>query len=455
MATNNPYNITQEKNAQREYLTDTATEYQNESDLYSLVQDAPAEMINAKGLKQPIELSANPSQSVPNLDGGPTPTIGSRVVDYFQVTYAPLMQGSGDTYETVLNNNKETAEDELMLNIKSDLKQQIWNINNFVSRGNGTAGLATASAGFLNTNATTQRTFVANGTLDSIGPSQVTNGGWYTVWSSDGLTQRLASATPADGNFQLASKTSANCVFVSGTVLPSDYVTGDILCPQIGTTDATTAIKGLPYIDDNANVYFGRDRTAAPYTVLQSYTLTSAGSLTAGMLATTYFSIQQRGGYFPASIDGELADKLWIIMGTTQKSNYYNLSLASGAVVSSPNYFVHQGSERPDMNLGMKSFEFTWFQAPIKTCNSVQGSEIYYFNPKYLKRAILKNIGELPGTMPQSGSIWLVNSSGVPILTRASYHDWIGQIYSDAPFKLGKISGLTISGLPTQKVDMA
>lgn len=448
MPTNTPFTSAEQQNAQREYITETAVQYQNESDLYSLLEDAPSELINAKGLKQPLELSANPSQSVPNLDGGATPTIGSRNLDFMQVTYAPLMQGSGETYEAVLNNNKETAEDELMRNIKSDLRQQVWNLNNYVSRGNGTAALATASASYDGTNATTKRTLVANGTTDSIGGSQTTLAGWYTIWDSTGATQRVTDATPSTGVFNLGSKTSANLVFVSGTELPTDYVSGDIVAPEIGTTNATTAIYGLPYIINNTGTYIGKSRSTVPQ--LQSYVLGSAGSLTAGMLATTYFNIQQRGGYFKE----ELADKLWMIMGVTQKSNYYNLSLSAGAVVGSPNYFVHEGAERPKMDLGMKGFEFTWFGAPIKTCNSVQGDRIEFFNPKYLRRAVLKNIGPLPASMPQSGNIWLVNADGVPILTRARYNDWIGQIYSQAPFKLGAITGLTITNLPTQKALM-
>lgn len=446
MPTNAPFTSTIEQNAQREYITETAVQYQNESDLYSLLEDAPAEMINAKGLKQPLETSPNPSMSVPNIDGGATPTIGTRQLSYIQITYAPLMQGSGETYEAVLNNNKETAEDELMRNIKSDTKQQVFQLNNYVSRGNGTAALATTSAAYSGGSPTVA---VVNGTTDTIGASQIQVGQVCTFWDSTGATARVATNA---GPFTVASRSSTSITFTGS--LPTDYTTGDIICPEIGTTDATTSIKGLPYIIDNANTYFGKARASYPY--LQSYCLTSAGSLTAAMLANTYWNIQQRGGYFPGANGGgvELADQLEIIMNTTQKAAYYGLSLSSGAVVGSPNYFVHQGTDRPDMNLGMRSFEFTWFQAPIRTVNSTQGSEIYFLNKKYIRRAVLKNIGSLPGTMPQSGNIWLVNSSGVPVLTRARYQDFIGQVYSQAPFKLGKISGLTISGLPQQRTSM-
>lgn len=440
MPTNAPFTSTIEQNAQREYITETAVEYQNEADLYSLLEDAPAEMINAKGLKQPLEKYPNASLSIPNIDGGATPTIGTRQLSYMQITYAPIAQGSGETYEAVLNNNKETAEDELMRNIKSDAKQQVFNINSYVSRGNGTAGLATTSAAYSGGSPTVA---VVNGTTDTIGASQLFPGQWCTFWSSTGATARVATNA---GPFQIASRSATSITFTGS--LPTDYGSGDIIAPEVGTTDATTSLKGLPYIIDNANTYFGKDRAVDTY--LQSYVLGSAGSLTAGMLATTYFNIQQRGGYgFGPST--ELIDQLWMIMGVTQKSNYYNLSLNSGAVVGSPNYYVTQGNDKPKLDLGMKGFEFTWFNAPIYTANSVRGDEIYYANKKYLRRAVLKNIGAMPGTMPQSGNIWLVNSSGVPIYTRARYSDWIGQMYSQSPYKLGAIKGLTVTNLPAQR----
>jgi hypothetical protein len=160
--------------------------------------------------------------------------------------------------------------------------------------------------------------------------------------------------------------------------------------------------------------------------------------------------MKQRGGYFSEKLE----DQLQILVNVSQYANYYNLSLSSGAVVGSPNYLVHQGADRPQMDLGMAKFDFTWFGAPIKVCNSLRGDEIYFTNPKYLKKAVLKNIGELPDVMPHSEYIPLYNSSGYPLLSRVTYRDFIGQAFSPTPHKLGKISGITLGTLPTQKALM-
>lgn len=445
-----PFTSTEQQNAQRTYLHETAVNYQNEADVYGMAQEWTETPINDIGIKVPLELNPNPSLKIINPDGGSVPGVGARDLDYMQVNYGAVMQAGGVSYEALLNNNKETAGDQEARRIESDAKQMVKFINDFVSRGDGTAALATASAAYLGTDATTKRTFVANGSSDSIGPSQVVVGGWYSIYDSTGATKRSASATPSDAVFQVASKTAANVVFASGTVLPSDYISGDILVPEIGTTDAATGVLvGLPYIIDNAGTYFGKSRSSV--TQLQAYENALAGSLTAGALATTYFNIQQRGGY-GFGMGTELIDQLWILMNVTQKSNYYNLALSSGAVVGSPMTFNHDGNTRPALDLGMKNFEFTWFGAPIKTCNSTRGDEIYFLNPKYLKKAVLKNVGEASHGFGSTRQ--LLNSSGQFVLSQASYRDFIGQVFSPTPHRLGKISGITITNLPSQKATM-
>jgi len=453
---NKPFTSVEQQNAQRIYLHETAVNYQNEADVWSMATSWESTPINTLGVKVPLELSPNPSLSVIDLDGGATPMIGSRDLDNMVINYGQLMQGRGTTYEALLNNNKETAEDQVARALESDMKQMVKFLNDYVSRGDGTAALATASASYLGTNATTKRTFVANGTGDSIGPSQVVVGGVYSIYNAAGTTKRTAGAVAspgcAAGSFKVESKTAANVVFVSTTELPTDYVSGDILVPEIGTANAATGfIAGLPYLIDSTGTYFGKARGTV--TQLQAYENEVNGALTAGALTATYFGIQQRGGYGFGK-GTELVDQLWLLMGVTQKQNYYNLSLANGAVIGGIKTFEHSSSGKPDYDLGFKNFEFTWFGAPIKTCNSVRGDEIYFCNPKFFKKAVLKELGAIADGMPQSGYINLVNADGVPVLTRASYHDFVGQFFSPTPHKLGKMSGITISGLVTQKATM-
>ena len=446
---NAPMTSTEQQNAQRTFLHKTAVLYQNEADVWNMAKDWTDTPINSIGVKVPLELSPNPSLKIANLDGGTVGAPGARDLDNMVINYGTLMCASGVTYEALLNNNKETAEDQEMRRMESDVKQAVKFLNDFVSRGNGTHALADASAGYLGTDATTKRTFVANGSTDSIGPSQTVKGGWYEIYDATGVTKRSAAASPTDAIFRVESKTAANIVLASGSTLPTDYITGDILVPELGVTNAATgAIVGFPHIFDNAGTYFGKSRSAIPE--LQAFENALGGSLTASELMETYMGIKQRGGYgFGSAV--ELIDMLWLMVNITQEQNYYNLSLASGAVVGGIKTFQHNKDGAPNYDIGYADMNFTWFRAPLKVCNSTRGDEIYFANPKHLKKAVLKNFGEVGHGFNEQ---LLVNTTGIPILTKANYRDFVGQFFSPTPHRLGKISGITITGLQTQKVAM-
>lgn len=438
MPTNNPFSVSEQNNAARVYLEETVKNYQNEADIWSMASDWTDTPINNLGTQVPLELSPNPSLSVVDLNGGATPTIGARNLDKMTINYGQLMQGRGFTYEALLNNNKETAEDEVMASIESDVKQFMAYLNAYVSRGNGTAALAEISANY---NGGTPTVATTNDTYDSIGNSQLVAGGWYKIYNAAGDTPR--SAGVGAGPFQLSTKSATDCTFASN--LPTDFVDGDIIVPEIGTTNAATGfIAGLPYIIDNVGTYFGKAR--ATFTGLQAYENALTGALTASSLMSTYEGITQRGGYFKEKLE----DSLWILLNVSMHQTYYNLALSSGAAIGGLRTIQDTGNN-PGLDLGYKNFEFTWFNAPMKKCNMLRGDEIYFCNPKYFKKAVLKDVGGLAKGIQPEGGVMLVNSDGVPILTKANYHDFVGQFFSPTPHKLGKISAIQYSGVITQK----
>lgn len=435
-----PFTAAEQSNAQRVYISETAKVYQNQTDLWSLASDWEDSPINYKGLQVPLELSPNPSLGTPDLDGGATPTIGARNLDSMTVNYGQLMQGRGVTYAARLNNNKETAEDELMASIESDMEQLINFLNAYVSRGDGTLALATISANYGTPDNDSAR---CNGTYDSIGVSQLVVNGLYKFYDATGATQR--TGTVGSAAIQMTSKDSSDANFASN--IPSDVVATDIIVPEINPTNAATGfIAGLPYIIDSSGTYFGKAR--ATYTGLQAYEYALSGALTASALMTTYAGMKQRGGYFGGGLGDDLLDSLWILVNISGWQTYYNLSLNSGAAIGGLRT-IHDTGKNPGLDLGYKDVMFTWFGAPIKVCNQTRGDEIYFLNPKYLKKAVLKDVGQIG--MPNANDAMLVNSSGVPVLTNANYHDFVGQFFSPTPHKLGKISGVQFSGVATQK----
>lgn len=429
---------TQLTNDQRVILTKIYKSYQNNTDMLGWIDEVPRDKVNKKGLQVPFEVSPNPSLSAGTGEGDVFATAQASNLSNFIVPYMNLNAGTNETYAALLNNNVETGEDVFRFVEESNAKQFAKFINDYVSRSDSTLALATASS------APTTVTLPCNGTTDSIGPSQVVVGQYVKVYDATGVTQRVGTVGAAA--IQVTSKTTAN--LIGATNWPSDVVNTDIVVPEISTTDASAGIYGLPIIIDNAGTYFGKSRTT--FNGLAAFEKAVGGSLTAGAIAETYASTVQRGGYFTGTGATDLIDQCYMVLNTGNWNNYYSLSLSSGAVVGSPHTFRHTGTERPGMDLGMASVNFTWFGAPIKVANSVRGDEIYFMNPKYIRRAILKDIGDIAEGMPARDYLQQVDTNGNYLQARLKYTDWWGQVYSPQPYMLGKMSGITLVA-PTQK----
>jgi hypothetical protein len=328
--------------------------------------------------------------------------------------------------------------------LQESAKQFASFLNSYVSRGDGTMALATISANY---SGGTPTIATCNGSTDSIGTTQLATNGYYLFYDATGVTQRVG--TVGAGAIQLASRTGTACTFASN--IPSDVVATDIIVPQIGgNTDASTGLYGLPIIDDSAGTYFGKAR--ATYGGLASYEKTSAGTLTAGMMSETYWSIVQRGGYFNGMGSSTFDKALWTVMSTGNAQNYQSLSLNAGALVSSPQTFMHTGTA-PKNDIGFASFDQTWYGSPLWYANSVRGDEIYFMGKDSLRRAILKDVGDVDSRFPANGSLQNLNSSAAYLQARVKIMDFFGQVYAPEPFKIGKISGLTLV-TPTQKGTM-
>lgn len=416
--------------------------FQNETDLWSWAEKVPNDEINALGLKAPIELSANPSLSGGTGNNDAFATAGASNFDNYTVGYVFMNAGTIETYAGVLNRNRNTAEDMVNYQEVSSARQFANFLNCYVSRGDSTWALATIS---VNYSGGTPTIATCNGTGDSIGTTQLVTNGYYLFYDATGVTQRVGTVGAAA--IQLNSKTGTACTFASN--IPSDVVATDIIVPQIGgMTNASAAMYGLPIIDDSAGTYFGLSR--ASYPGLASYEKASGGTLTAGMLSETYWSIVQRGGWFTGDGTTNLDKALWMVCNTGNMQAYYALSLNSGAVVSSPYQLNHIGDQRPSPDIGLSSFNMTWFGAPMKVGNDIRGDEIYYLGKNSLRRAVLKDVGPISEGFPAADYLQNINGDGQFLTARVKYTDFWGQVYSPQPFKIGKISGLTLTA-PTQK----
>lgn len=428
-------------NAQLQRITGINKLYQNATDLYGWVDEMPSEKVNYLGIKVPIEVSPNPSLSygIGNNDAFATPQASD--LNNYTVTYVNLNQGSLQSLAGYMNRNNSTSENVVEFQEMSDAKQFASFLNSYISRGDGTAALATISADYSDGTPTIA---TCNGSGDSIGTTQLVKGQYCLFYDAAGTTQR--TGTVGAGAIQISSKTGTAVTFASA--IPSDVVATDIIVPQLGgATDASAGLYGLPIIDDSSGTYYGASRSSIPG--LASYEKTSAGTLTAGMLFETYQSIAQRGGWFTGNGSTNFDEQLWMVLNTGNLAAYQALSLNSGALVSSPQTFMHT-KDRPASDLGFSSVNFTWFGAPIKQANSVRGDEIYFIGKKSLTRAVFKNVGSIVSGFPASDYLQSVDGSGNWLQGRVKFNDYWGNVYCEKPFTIGKISGITLSS-PSQK----
>lgn len=435
------FSSTEVTNAQVAYQQGVYTLYQNKTDLWGQIKKLPRDMVNATGIQVSFLRFANPSLSYGTGNNDAYATAGAGDYDNFTVSYVNLNAGNIQTVAGVLNANKNTPEDLLDRELQESAQQFASFLNSYVSRGDSTMALATISANY---SGGTPTIATCNGTTDSIGTTQLATGGYYLFYDATGATQR--TGTVGAGAIQLTSRTGTACTFASN--IPSDVVDTDIIVPQIGgSTDASAGLYGLPIIDDAAGTYFGKAR--ATYGGLAAYEKASAGTLTAGMMNETYWAIVQRGGYFTGAGASNLDDKLWTVMSTGNAQNYQSLSLSSGALVSSPQTFMHT-KDRPANDIGMATHDMTWYGSPLWIANSVRGDEIYYLGKDSLRRAILKDVGDVDGRFPAGNYLQNIDGSGNYLQARVKMLDFFGQVYAPEPFKIGKISGLTLV-TPTQK----
>lgn len=433
------FNTTQLANAQLQVMSRLYDLYQNETVLWGELEKVPREEINFKGYQVVNEIHPNASLGYRSGNGDTLPVPQGPLWDNFTVTYVGLQAGTDQTYAAFLNNNSRVTANFRQV-VESNARQFASILDTYATRGNGTQMMATVSAAYDGGSPTVA---VCNGSTDSIGPSVLVPSGYYQVWNSAGTTLRNGTIGGA-GIVQLASKTAANAI--GATNWPSDMVATDIIVPATGggSADASYGLYGLQHIIDSAGTYFGQNRSAV--SGLASYEKAMGGNLTVAALAETYASMVDRGGYYGE----ELKDFLTIFMNSGNWNNYTSLALNSGAVVGSPNQFMHTNSGKPGLDFGYKSVKYTYFGAPVRVLPNAEGSEIYFLNFKMLKRAILKDVGNIAAGMPASDWLQGVNGDGNYLNSRARWMDFFGQVFSPQPFKLGKISGITLVA-PTQK----
>jgi hypothetical protein len=407
--------------AQRVYMEGIFDAYSKQADFLRYFQPELEEVpTNYLGRQITIETKANPSLAFGNLDGGDLATPSNPTLDNLLVTYQWMNSGFEETYGAILNNNKETVDDPFQKAVKSSAKQFSQWLNYYLSAGNGTTALATASANYAGG---TPTIFTANGATDSFGATRVVDGQRGFIYDPTGTTQRVG--TVGAGVLTIASHTKTAITFTTNA--PSDFIIGDIFVPEGGNQ---IGIKGLPYLVNNTGDYFNKSRTAVPQ--LQSQVISVGGALSAAALlqleTTTSFVSDD------AIEDGQAT----MCCALAQWYAYQNLV--------TPISFQHYDAGRPQADIGAKSFGITWFGRPIKAFKWLSSFDLYRLKMDGFKMATLKKVGQLDPRLPAGGGEWmqkLSTTAGNYAAARQRWMDAAMDAYHRQPFLLGKLTGLT------------
>jgi hypothetical protein len=420
---------------QREYIEGVYQIYQNVQDFYKYIEKKTEKtVVNYRGRIVTLEKAPNPSLSFGSLDGGDLATPGAPQYDNLTVTYQWMNSGIEQSYGAILNNGKETVSDMLKLSTKSSAKQFAQWLNYYTSNGDGTTRLAKTSANY---NGGTPTVATCNGATDTIGCMQLVDNQRVMIFDPTGTTQR--TGTVGAGALTISSHTNTTVTF--STNIPSDMVSGDIICPETSLGGAT-GIKGVPFIVNDAGTYYGLSRSAV--TALKSTVVTASAALSAALLMKTFNQTVQKAG----RTEEEGVDWLTMCTNITQHTAYYGLTTATG----NSHFFAHTAGQRPGIDVGGSSMQFTWFGAPIKRFFWFNGGSIYFLdlNGK-LKMAVLKDVGQL---LDMPAADWLQAINGTTSNYKASRQMWMdfaGDLYSPEPHLFGHLSTLDVANLPQQK----
>jgi hypothetical protein len=432
------YSASNLSHAQREYVEETIEFLvEQEADFYGRLEaKAEEKPTNYRGRRIPLETIANPSLMFGNPAGGDLASTGSPTNNHYLIPYVWMNLGLGIDYESLLNESRGTISSPLERAVESTGKQMAKWLNIYASQGDGTTKLATSSAAYDGTNATTKKTFVCNGATDTIGATNVVPGQKGYVYDPTGTTQRIG--TVGSGVLTISTSQTSKTSILTTTDLPSDYLSGDIFVPEGATP--STGFHGVPSLCNNTGTLFGINRANVPTT--QSVMVAAGGGLSAALLYSTYTQLRQRNG----GKKGMAMAKVELCMGETQDAAYYGLTVATAQLL-----FPRDGAKRPNIDIGGDDpDQFTWFGLRMNNYLNWLGSRIDFVPFNQLKIARLKKGGEM--LAPFDKPLPAIN--GATSTYKAAQQQWwdvAEEFYSPALHRFGALTGLTVSGLPMQK----
>lgn len=407
----------------RELLRGSVEMLKNNSDQDYLTKyvkgKAKVETANKRGFITILDYEENASFSYGDPNGGSLATTHKPTFDRITCNYQYIMVGSEMTNETLANSasGSVVGAGAKALAIEKAAQRMVDMEEYYFCQSDGTQVLARI------TGANAAAVVPIAGTADGFGAYFLKKGQVVRVYDSTLVILK--------GIRTIAAKTANNAITFDSALA---VVNGDLILPEgDATTPTTTGIKGLPYIAGTATgAYFDKNKTTNPN--LAPIVDSNAGALSRTKLENLDTRHRIRNGRRMDVVD---------VTSPTQISQYFALMLAGATV-----HYV--GDKRPSADLGLDSWEMTWFGKPIRDFRFLPAASWFKLTLKSLCRVSLGDTGAM--NMPAGEYVQKI-ASGAYVNAQQKWDDEYVEYFSPNPALNAALTNLTITALPQLVTD--
>lgn len=378
---------------------------------------AKVEQANARGFVTPLDFEENGSFAYSSPNGGSLATPHKPKFARITCNYQYILVGSEITNESLVQSQAEGSVVGLDAKATAMEKaaQRLLDMEEYYfCQGDGTQTIARVTAP-----TTANTTVTCAGTADGFGCYFLKVGQVIRIYDST-LTTLKHTVT-------ITGKVSNTAVTVSANVT---IIAGDLVLPEGDTinTATTTGIKGLPYIAaTDTGPYFDASKTSNPN--LAPIVDATAGALSRTRLEQLDTRHRIRNGQRMDTVD---------ICSATQISQYFSLFI-TGAVVN------YEGKSRPKADLGLDSWDYTWFGRPIRDFRFLPAAHWYKLSLTSLCRVSIGTVGKM---LTPAGDYVQKIQGGNYANAQQRWDDEYVEYFSPNPALNAALTNLTITGLP-------
>lgn len=375
---------------------------------------AKVEAANKRGFITPLDFEENGSFAYSNPDGGSLATPHKPSGDRITCNYQYIMVGSEITNESLAQSLAEGSvigADAKALAMQKAAQRMLDMEEFYLCQGDGTQTIGRITA------ATAGATLTLSGAADGFGAYFLKKGQVVRIYDS--------TLTTLKGTRTITAKTSNTAVDVNSAIT---VVVGDLVLPEGDTvgTPTTTGIKGLPYIAaTDTGAYYDKSKTTNPN--LAPIVDPTAGALSRTRLEQIDRRHRIRNGQRMDTVD---------VTSPNQMSQYYQLIVAQ-----TPTINYGGGSVRPPGDLGLDSWEMTWFGKPVRDFRFLPTNIWFKLTLSSLCRVSLGDVGKM---LTPGGDYIQKIASGSYVNAQQRWDDEYVEYFSPNPALNAALTNLTI-----------